>query len=410
MNVFMFLGCDKNSWQKARSSGTYMFPDTLVRQLNEEDDADEENRRLFYVAMTRAKKELIVSYAASDMNAKVKESCVYLSELVSEAGIQIKRVQPEDSILVELNLLSMSEAPPAVSKLMDAEQIRPLLQNYRLSVTHLNTYLKCPLSFYFSYVLQIPSAKKASMEFGSAVHEALYHYFERVKESKKFPPVADLISMFEYEMKLRREGFTDKEFNQKLAYGKEFLPKYYQENLSQWSVDVELERRINDVVVDGIPIKGVIDKIELSGKDAVVIDYKTGRYENSKHKFGMPTSKYKKPESPTHEELHGGDYWRQGVFYKVLIDNYQKKKWNVVSTRFDFVEPDQKSGKFQSQSIAMSDEELSIVKQQIKDTYAGIMRLDFEPGCGEKDCYWCNFVRNNFKSLDLPVQETEISI
>ncbi|NDF61713.1 MAG: DUF427 domain-containing protein, partial [Synechococcaceae bacterium WBB_3_034] len=85
--------------------------------------------------------------------------------------------------------------------------------------------------------------------------------------------------------------------------------------------------RYYDVVVDGIPIKGVIDKIELSGKDAVVIDYKTGRYENSKHKFNMPATIYKKPESPTHEELHGGDYWRQGVFYKVLIDNYQKMKW-----------------------------------------------------------------------------------
>lgn len=47
-------------------------------------------------------------------------------------------------------------------------------------------------------------------------------------------------------------------------------------------------------------------------------------------------------KAPHDKDPHGGDYWRQAVFYKILVDNYEQKDWKVISTEFDFVEPDKK--------------------------------------------------------------------
>ena len=64
-----------------------------------------------------------------------------------------------------------------------------------------------------------------------------------------------------------------------------------------------------------VPIKGKLDKLEFFGKDVNVVDYKTGDPEKAKEKLLPPNDK--KP--------NGGDYWRQAVFYKILVDNYEQK-------------------------------------------------------------------------------------
>ena len=63
-----------------------------------------------------------------------------------------------------------------------------------------------------------------------------------------------------------------------------------------------------------------------------IVDYKTGDPDKSKERL----------QSPNEKNQIGGNYWRQAVFYKILIDNYEQKAWKVVSTEFDFVEPDKK--------------------------------------------------------------------
>jgi DNA helicase-2/ATP-dependent DNA helicase PcrA len=94
---------------------------------------------------------------------------------------------------------------------------------------------------------------------------------------------------------------------------------------------VSTEFRINNIVVKEIPLKGTIDKIEFNGKQVVVVDYKTGKYENAKKKFKRPDKEAVEKaitvnKEPNFEDLHGGDYWRQAVFYKILLDyDYNKR-------------------------------------------------------------------------------------
>ena len=141
----------------------------------------------------------------------------------------------------------------------------------------------------------------------------------------------------------------------------------------------------------GIPIKGKLDKIEFEGNTAIVVDYKTGKYENAKKKLVRPN-----PDGnpDKFEDKYGGDYWRQAVFYKLLIDNYPQKSWKVQSARFDFVEPDSKSGQYFNEPVYITSDDERAVKAQISYAWERIQAHDFTKGCNDKDCEWCNFVKS----------------
>jgi DNA helicase II / ATP-dependent DNA helicase PcrA len=136
-------------------------------------------------------------------------------------------------------------------------------------------------------------------------------------------------------------------------------------------------------VVNGIPLKGKLDKLEFNGREVNVVDYKTGDPDKAKPKL-MP---------PNEKEPNGGDYWRQAVFYKLLVDN-AKQNWSVISSEFDFIEPDKKK-KYIRQKVVITREDITTVTQQVEDTWQKIQDHQFYVGCGKEDCHWCGFVKTN---------------
>jgi len=152
-------------------------------------------------------------------------------------------------------------------------------------------------------------------------------------------------------------------------------------------------------VVSGVPLKGKIDKLEFTGKEINVVDYKTGNV----------SSKYTADKlcPPNDKQPNGGDYWRQAVFYKILVDNYDYKDWKVVSTEFDFVEPDKKK-EFQKIKVFIEPQDIETVTQQITEVWKKIQARDFYTGCGKEDCHWCNFVKDNKLEIALHEMEEEV--
>jgi DNA helicase-2/ATP-dependent DNA helicase PcrA len=112
-------------------------------------------------------------------------------------------------------------------------------------------------------------------------------------------------------------------------------------------------------------------------------------------------------DGPSDKDPNGGDYWRQAVFYKILIDNFKVNDWNVISTEFDFVEPVKEE--YKKSKIMIRPDDVQIVSKQIETVYAKIKNQEFTTGCGKKDCNWCNFVKNNFKDaqFEIPAAEEE---
>ena len=96
-----------------------------------------------------------------------------------------------------------------------------------------------------------------------------------------------------------------------------------------------------------------------------VVDYKTGD----------PDKAMTKLKGPHDKDPNGGDYWRQAVFYKILVDNYRAKDWKVVSTEFDFIEPDKKKN-YRKEKVVITPADITTVTQQIT-SYLG---KNSEPG------------------------------
>lgn len=378
------LGCTENSWDKLGGRNTnFKLPDNLISNYSNASDL-EEARRLFYVATTRAKKFLQISYAVKDDNDKNVIASSFVEEICENKNIPIETITVNDAVLVNYSLLQYAQKVKPEIKLVEETYINQLLQHYTLSVTHLNNYLSCPLKFYYQNLIQVPAAKSESMAFGSAVHYALDTFFKTMLDNNYvFPTDVFLMDSFKWHMNKNREAFTPETYALRLAYGEKILPKYYEHYIHVWHKKVTLETSLRNIMLDDIPLNGKLDKIEFFGNDINVVDYKTGKFDNAKKKLNPPDE----------SEPNGGDYWRQAVFYKILIDNDKTRQWNVVSTAFEFVEP--KNDEYKTVTIPIQPQDTTTVIQQIKDTWKKIQAKDFKTGCGKPECEWCNFVKTN---------------
>ncbi len=393
---FVFLiGSDSRNWKNTGRRSDFKLPDTL--STRNEVNEDEEARRLFYVALTRAKRHLYVSWAEQNVAGKEMEKSAYVAE-AEQAGIAKREsIHLPDEDLIEFQLRVVEEADMPVVDLIDTEYLKELLKKYSMSVTHLNNYLKCPLSFYFDNLIRVPRAKAGPMTFGSSVHFALERLFKKMLDhpQKEFPGIEEFLDDFSWYMHRNADSFTPKDFERRMEYGRKILPEYYHKYVGNWNKIVVAEKAFRNVEVKGVPVNGKIDKIEFTGHDANLIDYKTGKYENARPKFKRPEPAAD-PANSKFEEEFGGDYWRQAVFYKLLMDNDRTHNWTMVSAEFDFVEPDQKTGDYIKEKVIVTREDEEIVTDQIRESYRRIMNHEFN-GCGKPDCDWCSFVRNHYK-------------
>lgn len=380
-----FAGCNAGNWEKKRKpGGGYSLPDTLfTTQPNAGDE--EELRRLFFVALTRAETDLHLSYAKYRNDGKEMEASMFIAEILEFHTIPVNKVTISPEIMMEFELLNFTPQAPEIEK-AEEDFISGILDKFVMNVTALNAYLDCPLGFYYKNLIRIPSGKSEATEFGSAIHHALEKLFRKMSEStdKQFPAVTELVQDFDWYMQRHREHFTKEGFARRIEYGHEVLTNYYEKYIQSWNKVVVVERNIRGVVVNGVPLKGKLDKLEFNGKEVNVVDYKSGDIQKA----------YPKMKPPSDKIPNGGDYWRQAVFYKILVDNYQQKDWKVISTEFDFVEPD-KNKEYKKEKIIILPEDIETVKYQIKEVWDKIQSRDFYTGCGKEECHWCNFVKEN---------------
>ncbi len=380
-----FAGVNASVWEKKRKpGGGFKFPDTMfVSQPTLAED--EELRRLFYVALTRAEKHLFISYAKYKNDGKELEPSMFIAEILEEHDLTTEKITLTDEQRVEFEILHFTAQAPEIEQ-AEEDFITGILDKFTMNVTALSAYLNCPLSFYYKNLIRIPSGKSETLEFGSAIHEALEKLFRKMldNENKSFPSKQEMLEDFNRYMNKHRENFTENEFKRRMEQGSIVLPEYYDKYINSWNKIVAVERNIRGIVVNGVPLKGKLDKLEFTGKEVNVVDYKSGNVDNA----------LKKMKPPNEKDPNGGDYWRQAVFYKILIDNYEQKDWKVNSTEFDFVEPDKK-GEYRKEKIVINPEDIETVKQQISQVWNKIQARDFYTGCGKVDCHWCNFVKDN---------------
>ena len=277
---YVFLVASNASlWEKKRKpSGGYKLPDTIFSSKPVSND-EEELRRLFYVAITRAQKQLFITHALFTNDAKGLEPSKFIAEILDIHDIVPQKMTVDPARIAEFQLLQFVETAAPEIEEVERDFIARILDKFVMNVTALNNYLRCPLEFYFKNLIKIPSPKNENTEFGSAVHHAVQRLFEKMKTNpgEAFPSKIEMIADFDWYMHRHRESFVQEAFDRRMEYGIEVLSNYYDEYIHQWNKIVAIERSIKNVVVDGVPLKGKLDKLEFLNKEVNVVDYKTGR-------------------------------------------------------------------------------------------------------------------------------------
>jgi RecB family exonuclease len=238
---------------------------------------EEEERRLFYVAMTRAKDELYlcgkISRAKNDP-APPK----YLRELVKagksalEGAIECRQLPPSDIVPT---LHAAAEPQPLISQWVQlpARCDAPLGE---LSASAIEQYERCPLAFKLSRDWCIPEEPAAMMQFGSAMHLALKAYFDGVRAGH--PPEEEaVIACFRDEFgKAKIEEDAQRNLYEK--DGCEQLRQFLRSDLAKPAGEILNNERSFRANIGGTMVKGRMDRLERIDSDRVsIVDYKTGK-------------------------------------------------------------------------------------------------------------------------------------
>ena len=381
-HVFL-IGCTKNYWEDKKAGGaSYRMPDTITATGESDDYKTEVARRLFYVALTRAKKHLHISYAVNDNAGKGLEASVFVDE-ISPIEERIKQAVPVGEVEEHLRW-AIEPVPDVVIKMANARWIEKVLQQFTMSYTALSKFLRCRLAFYYELVLKVPFQKNDALAFGSAVHYALERFFIEMKQrNSEFPAKEELLSLFRHALSAESSCFTPVQYDRRTEQGNTLLSEYYDHYIHTFAKNVEIEYKVPRYNLDGVPVTAKIDKIEINGDSCTVVDYKTGDPDKSATPQTAP---------PNEKEPNGGDYWRQMVFYKIILEHFEDRRWQVALGKFDFLQKN-KAGEYRQIVVPVFAQDEEIVRMQLKDSYASIMNHEFNKGCGKDDCHWCNFAR-----------------
>ncbi|MDZ4747191.1 MAG: ATP-dependent DNA helicase [Saprospiraceae bacterium] len=377
----------ENEWEKKRAyNQMFSLPDNLVRQQSLSthiesgaDINDQDRRRLLYVGMTRAKYDLTLTHARKKDDGKDLVPSLYLTE-IQNANKDVIAHKPEiDENLQAEYLVYLMSGEQRADLLLDEAEIQDRVKNFVLNVSALNKYLECPLAFYYEKILVIPSGQQVYLIFGTGLHEALQLLFRKKFEERELAAGKEyLLRIYELYMDRHKHRLTAKEAMDYTTYGKMVLDKYYDHYNATWSEDIQYdtEYKIKDIHIQGVPVSGFIDRIDKRDHSIIVYDYKSGKTD----KFS------KKLKRPDDKDPVGGDYWRQMVFYDLMLSQDLKYRSHMDHSWLQALEPE-KDGSFKQHRVNVTDEDRTLVTGQILDTYQKIQAMEFTKGCGK--CQWC---------------------
>ena len=256
------IDATKKNWEQKNNNRGFRFPPGLV-PISETSDI-QDDRRLFYVALTRAKNFAHISYSLFDDDGKDVETARFVSELGEHISPKEGEVSDDHALEYVAGLMTYTEGTPV---LIDKDLVARLLKTFAMSATALNKFIRCRLSFYFENLLRVPMARSATMGYGSAIHYSLEMYFKEMESDpeRKTPDPKLLTNFFEKGMKIYRSHFTQLEFDNLMTLGEKILKEYYDEYNHQWQTAKQTisEKNIKNTSVGEIPIKGKIDKVEI---------------------------------------------------------------------------------------------------------------------------------------------------
>lgn len=360
------VGAIDTAWgERVRSrSRLISYPENLPIKSSGGDLDD--RLRLFFVAMTRAKKQLTISYSRADDSGKETLRASFLTGEIwqpiiptishtiatLESAAELRWYQP----IISLRHSTMQEL------------LVPTLERYKLSATHLNSFLDVtrggPETFLLNNILRFPQAKSASASYGSAVHATLHHTHSHLAATGRHRPVEDILH--DFEKNLAAQYLDPSDFATYLQKGSAALQAFLDEKYITFSTTqkAELSFAGQHVIVGSAHLTGSLDLVDIKDKTVVVTDYKTGKASRSwagKTEF---------------EKIKLHKYKQQLMFYKLLVEQSRDYRGHRVDNGIlQFVEPTN-HGEILSIEATFTAEEMARFTDLIQAVWHHIITLD----------------------------------
>ncbi len=258
--------CVDKRFPTVERKDTIPLPDDLVRDIVLEGNEHlEEERRLFYVAMTRAKMGLMLTYARDYGGVRAKKPSRFLFELGLVENTPSRAGQ---------ETLPFSTIPKQAPPNPPAGYALPA----QFSFTQLKAFETCPKQYWYGHVLHIPIVGKATYSFGKTVHATLKQFYDGLLQ-KRTPTLKELLRL--YALNWVDDWYENKEQEQERKQkGAKALKKFFtaeKKNFRQLPVALEQGFKVH---IGTHTLKGAIDRIDPLGtkkeKRVEIIDYKTG--------------------------------------------------------------------------------------------------------------------------------------
>ena len=355
--------------RRARSS-SFVFP-------RERDDSDDvrDARRLFYVALTRAKKHAVIISSGENNLGKQLLPLRFIDELEKKSVSQ-KNIPAEEE---KTPIIKIADLKSGREKEIVEYAKRSILEK-GLSVTALNHFLNCPSEFLYKSILKIPEAPSATSEKGIAMHKALSLVWSEkhksveniqktIEKSVKDYFKVSLLPSFEKGAILAElldsapkvATALQEYFNMS---GEVFTEKWFEKNFHSKSEKIDFE------------LHGQLDAVLETDKKVEVFDYKTREAMSENAIKGMTKDS-------------DGNYFRQLVFYKMLLLENSRYKGKEIEPSLIFVKPDSK-GRCPTITLPISKTDIEKVEGEVENLVKSVFSGNFlYSKCDDLDCKWC---------------------
>ena len=372
------------------------LPDELIKEIIPSGDIHlQEERRLFYVAMTRAKRGLFFT-SAEDYGGQRKKK---LSRFLYEIGMGETtegEAEKNKKKYSEIEGKDKAQKPLSTSP-------APYIPHapFRFSYTQLKAFETCPYQYRFAHILHVPTRGKATFSFGKTMHTTLQRFFSLIKEQQmlkqsdlfgtthgstqvktqinadKLPSLEELLNIYQqswiddwYESKQQKEEYRKK--------GEKILREFFKQLEGNIPKVFALEQNFNFRISNYI-IKGVIDRIDIlsTNKNNPQVG---GENQSRPSPAKVEIIDYKTGNPPKSEKYLEKD---QLLIYQIAA----RESLGLEPAKLTFYYLDNN----QPMSFLGQEKDLEKIKTKILETIEQIKKSDFAPTPSPFKCKYCDF-------------------